>query len=252
MDDTRDDGRGPSLRVVPGGAAGAGPLRQATATATGAPAASGAAASPAADAGSPRPESARARSPEAGPTVDEDTALVGAFLLGNDAAFGALVRRHEELVLRIVRRYAATADDARDLAQRTFLRAFEAARRAFGRAGDGFPFRRYVIRIAVNLAKNHVRDASRWTRLPAAALDSAAADGPAPTEALEQAERAARLRREVLKLPRRQREVLTLRIDAELSFHEIADALDITENAAKVSFHHAARRLRLAIEEDGQ
>ncbi|HYG68524.1 MAG TPA: sigma-70 family RNA polymerase sigma factor [Anaeromyxobacteraceae bacterium] len=195
-----------------------------------------------------RPEPVEGRTPG----LDEDTALVGAFLLGNDAAFGALVRRHEELVLRIVRRYAASPDDARDLSQRTFLRAFEAARRAFGRAGGGFPFRRWLVRIAVNLAKNHLRDETRWTRAPAGTLDGAAADGPAPTEALLEAERAARLRREVLRLPRRQREVLTLRIDAELAFQEIADALGTTENAAKVSFHHAARRLRAALEEDGR
>jgi RNA polymerase sigma-70 factor, ECF subfamily len=241
MDDAREEGRGPSLRVVPGGAAGAGPVRQ--------PQSTSARASRGPDPSSfervaGEPVEARTA------TVDEDTALVGAFLLGNDAAFGALVRRHEELVLRIVRRYAATADDARDLAQRTFLRAFEAARRAFGRAGESFPFRRWLIRVAVNLAKNHLRDEARWTRLPADALRAAAA-APAPADALERAERAARLRREVLNLPRRQREVLTLRIDAELPFGEIADALGITENAAKVSFHHATRRLRLALEGDG-
>jgi RNA polymerase sigma-70 factor, ECF subfamily len=242
MDDAREEGRGPSLRVVPGGAAGAGPGRQPQGTT--APASRG-----------PDPSSfervAGAPVEARTATVDEDTALVGAFLLGNDAAFGALVRRHEELVLRIVRRYAATADDARDLAQRTFLRAFEAARRAFGRAGESFPFRRWLIRVAVNLAKNHLRDEARWTRLPADAIRAAAATGPAPADALERAERAARLRREVLNLPRRQREVLTLRIDAELPFGEIADALGITENAAKVSFHHATRRLRLALEGDG-
>jgi RNA polymerase sigma-70 factor (ECF subfamily) len=38
--------------------------------------------------------------------------------------------------------------------------------------------------------------------------------------------------------------VLTLRVDAELPFAEIAAVLDVTENAAKVAFHHAVRRLR--------
>jgi RNA polymerase sigma-70 factor (ECF subfamily) len=58
-----------------------------------------------------------------------------------------------------------------------------------------------------------------------------------------------RVRREVLRLPRRQREVLTLRVDAELPFAEIAETLGVTENAAKVSFHHATRRLRDALAE---
>ena len=73
---------------------------------------------------------------------------------------------------------------------------------------------------------------------------------PAALEGLERAERELRVRRAVLHLPHRQREVLTLRIDAELPFAEIAAALGVTENAAKVSFHHAVRRLRALVGEE--
>ena len=44
--------------------------------------------------------------------------------------------------------------------------------------------------------------------------------------------------------------MLTLRVDTELPFAEIAEALGITENAAKVSFHHATRALRAALAEE--
>jgi RNA polymerase sigma-70 factor (ECF subfamily) len=64
------------------------------------------------------------------------------------------------------------------------------------------------------------------------------------TAALERAERERAVRAAVLGLPRRQREVLTLRVDAELPFREIAEVLGITELNARVHFHHAARRLR--------
>jgi RNA polymerase sigma-70 factor, ECF subfamily len=174
----------------------------------------------------------------------EEDALLGAWLVGDDDAFGELVRRHEALVLAIVRRYAATPEDARDLVQRTFLRAFESARRTLVRGQrNAVPFRRWLIRVAINLAKNHRRDATRWATSP---LDAPAlsAGGPSAPEALERTQAAARLRRAALALPRRQREVLTLRIDAELPFAEIGEALDITENAAKVSFHLAVKRLR--------
>lgn len=177
-----------------------------------------------------------------------DEALLGEFLAGDDEAFGELVRRNEPLVLALVRRYARTPEDARDLAQRTFLRAFEAARRAFHRAPRGaVPFRRWLVRVAVNLAKNHLRDEGRAPRASLESLEGAAAQGPSAPDDLLHTERAARMRREVLRLPRRQREVLTLRIDAELPFAEIALALGVTENAAKVSFHHATRRLREAL-----
>ncbi|GAO02078.1 RNA polymerase sigma factor [Anaeromyxobacter sp. PSR-1] len=221
MADDVERGR-PTLRVVPGGAR------------SGPPAAPGPAATPGA------------------PAAISDEVAVAAFLAGDDRAFGEVVRHHERLVLALVRRYARTPEDARDLAQRTFLRAFEAARRTLARGGAGaVPFRRWLVRVAVNLGKNHLRDETRWTRAPLEALDRDAATPAAAHEAAVRAEREARVRRAVLGLPRRQREVLTLRIDAELPFSEIAAALGTTENSAKVSFHHAVRRLQaLAGEEE--
>jgi RNA polymerase sigma-70 factor, ECF subfamily len=179
----------------------------------------------------------------AGEGRDED-ALLGAWLVGDDEAFGELVRRHQPLVLAIVRRYAATPEDARDLAQRTFLKAFESARRMLARGGrNAVPFKRWLVRVAVNLAKNHRRDAGRWSSVPFE-TEGLASAGPSASDALERAQATARVRRAVLLLPHRQREVLTLRLDAELPFAEIGETLGITENAAKVSFHLAARRLR--------
>jgi len=186
------------------------------------------------------------------PARREEEALVAAFLVGDDDAFGELFGRHQLLVLSIVRRYAASADDAADLVQRTFLRAFEVARRSLARGPrNALPFRRWLIRVAVNLAKNHRRDAARLLRVPLDAAGSGATE-PVGADALLRRERQQRLRAEVLRLPRRQREVLTLRLDAELPFAEIAAALGITENSAKVSFHHATRALRAALADEDQ
>ena len=181
-----------------------------------------------------------------------DDLLVRAFLDGDDEAFGQLVRRHQRTVLAVVRRYAnGDGDEARDLAQRAFLRAFEAARRSSWLRGRGpLPFRAWLLRIAVNLGKNHLRDARRWRRAPVEAADEV----PVPavgSSAMERAERERAVRGAVLHLPRRQREVLTLRIDAELSFREVGEVLGITENNAKVHFHHAAKRLREAVAGEG-
>jgi RNA polymerase sigma-70 factor (ECF subfamily) len=63
-------------------------------------------------------------------------------------------------------------------------------------------------------------------------------------EGLERGERERQVRAAVLALPRRQREVLTLRIDGGLSFKDIAQTLRITENNAKVQFHLAVKRLK--------
>jgi RNA polymerase sigma factor (sigma-70 family) len=203
-----------------------------------------------------RPElrvlSGGAARPSVGPGAADDV-LLGAFLVGDDDAFGELVRRHERLVLSIVRRYARTPEDSRDLAQRTFLRALEAARRTLRRGErEGFPFRRWLVRIAVNLAKNHLRDELRLGRAPLEALGTKEAQPAVAIELLEESERAVAVRAAIVRLPRRMREVLTLRVDAELPFAEIAEALGISENGARVSFHHATRKLRAALGAEGE
>lgn len=176
-----------------------------------------------------------------------ETALVRAFLAGEPAALGTLMARHQETVLKVVRRYARSPDEARDLTQRAFLQALEAAERTLPRLapqGNEVPFKAWLLRIAVNLGKNHARDAGRWVMTT---LEAAGAERPTPAtahDALERAEQEALTRRAVLALPPRQREVFSLRIDAGLPFAEIAEALGITEGNAKAHFHHAVKRLK--------
>ncbi len=174
--------------------------------------------------------------------------LVRAFSAGDSAAFGALVRRYQDTVFRVVRRYARSVDDARDLTQRAFLKTFETAERALPRLeaaaqSTEVPFKAWLLRIAVNLGKNHARDSGRWLLTSVEAVDRERS-GAQPHEAYERAEAEALTRRAVLALPRRQREVFTLRIDAGLPFAEVAEALGISEGNAKSHFHHAVKRLK--------
>ncbi len=180
-----------------------------------------------------------------------DETLCRAFLDGEPAAFEVLVKRHRALVFALVRRYVSRPEDAADLAQAAFLRALEASRRVFSRftASGPAPFRAWLVRIALNLAKNHARQGQRWRpMLVESAAEPVAAD-PAESaqEGMERAERERQVRAAVLALPRRQREVLTLRVDGGLSFRDIALTLRITENNAKVQFHHAVKRLKAQV-----
>jgi RNA polymerase sigma-70 factor (ECF subfamily) len=173
--------------------------------------------------------------------------LVRAFAEGEVAALGTLIKRHQVTVLKVVRRYARTPDEAKDLAQRAFLQALEAAQRTLPKLAPQqheVPFKAWLLRIAVNLGKNHVRDAGRWV---STTLDAPGAERPtlvSAHDALERVEQEALTRRAVLELPPRQREVFTLRIDAGLPFGEIAETLGITEGNAKAHFHHAVKRLK--------
>jgi RNA polymerase sigma-70 factor (ECF subfamily) len=194
------------------------------------------------------------------PTLAEETApepsdeaLCRAFLAGDEAAFGTLVERHRALLFSLVRRYAARPEDAADLTQQAFLRALEASRRVLSRwspAGPT-PFRAWLVRIALNLGKNHARQGALWRRAELVEVTEAAS-GESAQEALERTEQERHVRAAVLALPRRQREVLTLRVDGGLGFREIAETLGISETNAKVNFHHAVKRLRAQVAETPQ
>jgi len=191
---------------------------------------------------------------EGGAASAEDAELVRDFFTGNTEAFGELVRRHQELVYKLLRRYAKDADDAFDLTQRAFLQAFQAARRSQAEVmgQDGFPFRAWVVRIAVNLGKNHVRDAGRWAKAPVEVLEAEKSNEPSAQSQLERAEAQQQTRAAVLELPKRQREVLSLRVDGGLPFAEVARLLGITEANAKTHFHYAVKKLRELVRAGGE
>jgi RNA polymerase sigma-70 factor (ECF subfamily) len=205
-------------------------------------------------------ELARAQPAERSPAVREeshtgkgrddrvDDALLRAFLGGDEAAFAALVRRHGRMVLGVARRCGSTPEEARDIAQRAFLRVMQGARRTAAR-GD-VRVRAWFARIAANLARNAMRDSTRRAQALAHGPGGSSPESAGPMDAeaaLLQAERAGLVRAAVLRLPRRQRQVLSLRVDAGLSFREIAEALEIAEGNARVQHHHAMRSLRAAL-----
>lgn len=175
-----------------------------------------------------------------------DAELLEAFRQGDAKAFETLVRRYQRPVLSIARRFARDEDDAEDLAQRAFINAAE---RAAGWRGGSF--KSWLFRIVVNLAKNHVRDLSRFDRSEAAQEEEPEPTAPQAHQRLEDAEEQAALREAVARLPRRQREVLLLRIDGDLPFAEIAATLGITETNAKVNFHHAVQKLKAWVKPRG-
>lgn len=169
----------------------------------------------------------------------DDGELLEAFRQGDVQAFETLVRRYQRPVLAIARRFARDEDDAEDLAQRAFINASE---RAGGWRGGSF--KSWLFRIVVNLAKNHLRDVSRFDRSESAQEEQPEPSAPEAHQRLEDREQQKALREAVARLPRRQREVLLLRIDGDLPFAEIAGTLGITEVNAKVNFHHAVQRLK--------
>ena len=170
--------------------------------------------------------------------ADPDRELAERFRDGERTAFDALVRRHQKGMWRLIRRYVKSDADAADVTQLAFVRAFRGLAAFRGTA----TVRSWLYRIAINCALSWLRDHRREepTELAEDALIDA---NPAP-DRLIGGERGARLREAIEQLPPKQKLVLELRVFDDLSFREVAELADCTENAAKVNFHYAVTRLK--------
>lgn len=198
-------------------------------------------------AGAVRPEwrvtiagpAARSGSPSAALQAADDLALVRACVQGSREAFDVIVERHRRAVYQLCYRYLANHEDASDLAQDVFLRAYRGLGRFKGEASLGT----WLYRIAVNVCLNRLA-----AKVPAAAsIDEAqpadrGADDPA--QATLRGEQRRRVRSAIARLPKRQRTVLLLRVYQELPHQEIARILGSSVGAVKANFFHALVNLK--------
>jgi RNA polymerase sigma-70 factor (ECF subfamily) len=182
-----------------------------------------------------------------------DQDLIERVLERDGRALEALFERYGEMIRRHLARMASESAVAQDLLQETFLRVWTRAAQWDGRGS----FKAWLYRIATNLALNHLRSVRRRKEQPleiAGEWDSDAdeyvapawaidADTPEPEDVLEMAERHARYRRLVDRLPDDKREVLRLVHEMEMSHQDAADELGIPEGTVKSRLYYAKRRL---------
>ncbi|MEZ5418705.1 MAG: sigma-70 family RNA polymerase sigma factor [Vicinamibacterales bacterium] len=172
-----------------------------------------------------------------------DAVLVAAALRGEASAFDHLVTRHRRAVYQVCYRFVNHHEDAADLTQDTFVRAWKSLGGFRGQAR----FSTWLYRIAVNVSLNRV---SLKTPAPATLDFDLVADQrePAPGHALAQQERAAVVRRAVQALPPKQRAALILRTYHELSHQEVAAIVGTSVGAVKANVFHALANLRKRLE----
>ena len=169
----------------------------------------------------------------------EDAALVKAFRAGRREAFDVIVARHQRQVYQLCYRFVGNHEDAADLAQDVFVRAFKGLARFKGDAS----LSTWLYRVGVNACLNRVavkRPATESIEA-AAPMDSRA---ETPLQAVLRSERAEQVRRAIERLPPKQRAALVLRVYQDLSHEEIARVLGSTVGAVKTSFFHALNNLR--------
>src|SRR5215831_16462377 len=172
-----------------------------------------------------------------------DAELVDACLGGRREAFDAIVERHQRHVYQLCYRFAGNHEDANDLAQDVFIRAYRGLKTFKGQASLGT----WLYRIGVNvcLTKVAARKGSEPLDPLLAANDErvAARDETAPDRLLR-GERAAQVRAAIAKLPRKQRATVVLRVYHELPHEQIAGILGSSVGAVKANFFHALNNLK--------
>jgi len=175
----------------------------------------------------------------------DDHALIGACLAGETEAYGALVGRYQDRLYPTLLRLTGSAEDAQDLLQDAFLRAFEKLDRFHGESS----FYTWVYRIAVNLALSGRRRRRPTIRLGEDGLSGAAepADDPSQTDPSLPAERAERDRliQDALNaLARDHRAVVVLKEYDGLRYEEIAAVLGVPVGTVRSRLHRARCELR--------
>lgn len=169
----------------------------------------------------------------------DDRVLVAAFQAGHAAAFDVIVTRHQRHVYQICHRFMHNHEDAADLAQDAFVRAYKGLARFKGDAA----LSTWLYRIAVNTCLNRLA-LKRPVMEDIDAAPRAETRGEHPDAALMRDEDAARVRNAIRRLPPKQRAALVLRLYRELPHEEIAAILNSTVGAAKANFFHALANLK--------
>ena len=168
---------------------------------------------------------------------DDEQAAILAAQQGDRSAFDRLVERHQRDIYRLCYRYVNNHEDASDLAQDSFLKAY----RAIGRFRGDSAFATWLYRIAVNTCLNF-RSAKRMVQEE---LSESLADPAAPVvQTMEEREQARRIREAVTRLPDRQRATLILKIYHELTHEEVAGILGSSVGTVKANLFHALGNLR--------
>jgi RNA polymerase sigma-70 factor (ECF subfamily) len=148
-----------------------------------------------------------------------------------------LVERHSAEIFAYVWRMLRDAHDAEDCLQETFLRAF----RSYGRVRMGTNYRAWLYKIATNTAHSQWKRRARRTRTTDR---SRRADEMPVADRVERQALLAAVTRAVKELPDQQRAALIMRKYQELSYAEIAAALECTEAAARANVYQAVRKLQ--------
>jgi RNA polymerase sigma-70 factor (ECF subfamily) len=179
------------------------------------------------------------------PLREDDHAAIEACRRGEREAFDRLVERYQRDVYRLCYRFVNNHEDAHDLAQESFVKAYKALDRFRGDSA----FSTWLYRIAVNACLNF-----RAARKPKAVeLPEALEDArPRADQDLLSIEQSRRVRAAIQKLPEKQRATLILKTYHDLSHEEVAGVLGSTVGTVKANLFHGLANLKKILAGEGR
>jgi RNA polymerase sigma-70 factor (ECF subfamily) len=187
-----------------------------------------------------------------------DAALVAECQNGDPAAFEELVRRYKDRVYNVVYRFLGNHEDAQDVAQEVFVRAYQGMRGFRGSAR----LYTWLYSIAGNLARNKLRDAGRKGRNRGASLEALQAKAPdvaqravrsdaTPLSLAQSKELEEILQAALEELPEHYRLTFVMRTFDNLSYDEIAESMGCPKGTVKSRLNQARMLLRERLKDSG-
>lgn len=177
-----------------------------------------------------------------------DAQLVARAQAGDLSAFEDLVTKYQREIYGLACRMVSDQEEAKDLAQQTFLQAFIHLR-SFRQEAQ---FRTWIFRIAINQCYNFLKSRKKYGDPVDFDEVVLVGEDDTPEEELISQDERRRVYAALKKLPPKQQAVLTLKVDQGLSYQEISEVLGGTPGAARVNYCQALKTLKnyLRSEED--
>lgn len=178
-----------------------------------------------------------------------DEYLLELAVQGDAACFGEVTERWQRRIFAFIYRYVGSSEEARDLTQNTFAKAFE----NLGRLSDPARFSSWLYTIALNECRMRFRRRKRVQHVSiedeqAPELELVA-DEASPEEGAARHEQAGRLREALGHLPDEQRAVIVMKEYQGLKFQEIAAIVDVPLSTVKSRMYLGLKTLRRLMED---
>jgi len=184
-----------------------------------------------------------------------DAELVSAFQNGQIDAFNLLMLRHKEKAVQLAWVKTGNWEDAKDIAQDAFVKAYHALQNFRGQA----KFSTWLFTLVVNTARDHWRRKHplrwlTWKNQDEMDLFFEVQESPAGRhdKVFESRETAEQIAHAAAGLPERQRLIFTLRFFQDSSHAEIAQILGISEGTVKAGLHFALKKFKEALKKEAQ